>query len=75
MTNAAVKLDEPTQGRILGLVEACKYIGVKKATMYNLIYNKKIPAFKMQGSRVWKFDRQDLNTWISNQKQGGTNGY
>jgi excisionase family DNA binding protein len=74
MANAAMKMELETQ-RILGLPEACKYIGVKKATMYNMIYDKKIPAFKMENSRVWKFDKRDLDTWISSQKERGANGY
>lgn len=59
--------------RIIGLTEACEYIGVGKGTMYSYIEKGLIPAFKTQGSRVWRFDKQDLERWIEEQKQRGSN--
>ena len=76
MTNTARKMIEPITGpRILTFTEACTYLGVKKATLYNWIGADKIPAFKVDGSRVWKFDRADLDAWIEKQKVGGSNDY
>ena len=76
MTNTARKILEPITGsRILTFTEGCAYLGVKKATLYNWISAGKIPAFKVEGSRVWKFDRADLDAWIEKQKVGGSNEY
>lgn len=59
--------------RILTFKEACEYLGMKKATLYGYVQSGVIPAFKSEGSRVWKFDVHDLNAWIDNQKQRGSN--
>jgi excisionase family DNA binding protein len=75
MNNTAVRITNDNLQRVISLTEACNYIGVKKATMYSMVYEKKIPAFKMDGSRVWKFDRVDLDKWIQEQKERGANGY
>lgn len=74
MANAATKIDPIEQSRLLTFTEACQYLGMKKATLYNLVYSKGIPAFKREGSRVWKFDRLDLEAWIQKQKEAHANG-
>jgi excisionase family DNA binding protein len=61
--------------RILSLTEACDFIGVKAPTMYNYLKNGTVPAFKMEGSRVWKFDRLKLEEWLEQQQRRGANGY
>lgn len=58
--------------RLLTLTQACEYIGIKKATMYGYINRGKLKAFKLDGSRTWKFDLQDLDHWIENQKNHQT---
>lgn len=68
MTNTAVKIE--TQPRCISLPEAARYIGVSRATMYNYMNAGIIKGFKVQGSRVWKFDRHDLDAWIDKQKRG-----
>lgn len=65
----AVKKITEQEKRILSFNEACNYIGVGKATLYSWLASEKIPAFKVKGSRVWKFDRQDLDRWIEQQKE------
>jgi excisionase family DNA binding protein len=62
--------DKPRpEPRLLGLIDTARYLGISKQTLYKLA-GKEIPAFKPTGSRVWKFDKQDLDSWIEKQKQG-----
>lgn len=76
MNNAALKLNPvQAESRIITFPAACKYLGVKRATLYNWVSDGKIPAFKVEGSRVWKFDKHDLDVWISQQKERGANDY
>jgi excisionase family DNA binding protein len=61
--------DKPRpEPRLLGLIDTARYLGISKQTLYKLA-GKEIPAFKPTGSRVWKFDKQDLDAWIEKQKQ------
>jgi excisionase family DNA binding protein len=57
--------------RLMGLIDTARYLGISKQTLYKLVAAEQIPAFKTAGSRVWKFDKQDLDAWIEKQKQQG----
>lgn len=74
MNNTAQKIEGPSP-RLLGIKDAAQYLNLSKQTLYKLVYSKQISAFKVTGSRVWKFDRQDLDTWIEKQKEQGGNSY
>jgi len=56
-----------TEPRLLGLTDTARYLGISKQTLYKLA-GKAIPAFKPTGSRVWKFDKKDLDAWIDSEK-------
>lgn len=58
----------PTLRRIISFNEACDYLAIKRATLYSMLNEKRVPGFKLEGSRVWKFDVRDLDQWIENQK-------
>jgi excisionase family DNA binding protein len=53
--------------RLMGLVDTAHYLGISKQTLYKLA-GKTIPGFKPAGSRVWKFDKRDLDQWIEAEK-------
>jgi excisionase family DNA binding protein len=53
--------------RLMGLTDTAEYLGLSRATLYKLVPHE-IPAFKPKGSRVWRFDRKDLDAWIDKQK-------
>ncbi len=52
-------------GEIFTLDEVAKYLKVGKRTIYRLVAEKKIPAFKMGGA--WRFTRVDIDHWIKQQ--------
>ena len=53
------------QDDILTLDEMAAYLKAGKRTIYRLVADKKIPAFKL-GS-TWRFRKQDIDRWIAAQ--------
>ena len=49
--------------------EARKYLSVSRATLYNLIKAKKIPAVKLGGQ--WRFRKERLVKWFDSQETLG----
>lgn len=60
--------------RLYRLREACEYLGIGRATMYNYLNAGTLKAFKPDGSRVWRFDKHELDAWIETQKENNSNG-
>ena len=52
-------------GEIFTLDEVANYLKVGKRTIYRLVAEKKIPAFKAGGA--WRFTRADIDQWIREQ--------
>lgn len=44
--------------------EACLFLGVKKAYLYELVRNQKIHYFKSAGGKLTYFRRSDLEKWM-----------
>ena len=53
-------------GEILTIKEVAKYLKVTERTLYRLVQDGQIPAFKVGAS--WRFKRTDIDTWIEAQK-------
>ena len=54
---------EVLEGEILTLEEVAVYLKAGKRTVYRLVQEGKIPAFKLGGS--WRFRRAELEQWIA----------
>jgi excisionase family DNA binding protein len=52
--------------QILTLKEVAAYLKLAEKTAYRLASEGKLPGFKVGGS--WRFKREDLETWIEEQK-------
>ena len=52
---------------ILTIKEVSEYLRIKEKTAYALVAKGEIPGFKVGGS--WRFDKKDIQQWISNQKE------
>ncbi len=50
---------------IMTLEEAAKYLKIAKPTLYRLLEDGKIPAFKV--GNQWRFTRDLINQWLWNQ--------
>lgn len=57
---------------ILTIREVADYLKVTERTLYRLVQNGKLPAFKVGNS--WRFRREDLERWISEQSRSGEGG-
>ena len=53
--------------KVLTLLEVSKYLNVCPATIYRLLRQKEIPAFRLSGN--WRFNIEDLKLWMDNKSQ------
>lgn len=52
----------PKEGPLLTLQEVAHYLRINKFTLYRLIVQRKIPAFKV-GSQ-WRFSKNVIEAWL-----------
>ena len=52
---------------LLGVEEASKLLNVKTSWLRAAIFKKILPHYKLQ--RLIKFDKDELEKWVSSQKQ------
>jgi excisionase family DNA binding protein len=50
--------------KVLTLPEVSKYLNVSSATIYRLLRQREIPAFRLAGN--WRFNIEDLKLWMDN---------
>jgi len=53
---------------ILTAEEICQYLKIPRSTLYKLINDKKIPAFRV--GRHWRFRKEQIEEWV--EKQGNS---
>ena len=52
------------EGEIISVPEASEFLGVHRNTLYKLIREGEIPAFRLITGGRWKFRRHDLEQWL-----------
>jgi len=57
------------EGDVISVAEACRFLGVHRNTLYRLIREEELPAFKMSRGGRWRFRRTNLRDWLED-KQG-----
>lgn len=57
---------------LLDMEQASVYLNIKKDTLYQLCFRKRIPFIKI--GKLNRFRRQDLDRWIESNMQGVSNG-
>jgi len=67
--NTARIQDHATTADIISAPEACKVLRVHRNTLYRLIQDGEIPAFRLMTGGRWRFRREALEQWIDD-KQG-----
>lgn len=60
------------EDEILTLDEVAIYLKAGKRTIYRLVAEKKIPAFKVGGT--WRFRKVDIDSWITSQSNAMESG-
>lgn len=68
-TNAVQTPEGESASEIISVPEACRVLGVHRNTLYKLIQDGLIPAFKLVSGGRWRFRRTALIEWIDD-KQG-----
>ncbi len=58
--------------RLIDIDELAEYLKLKKQTIYNWLNQGKISGMKVGG--VWRFDRNDIDTWLKSKKRTPTSG-
>ena len=53
--------------RLMNIDELANYLRLRKQTIYNWLYQKKISGFKVGG--VWRFDKREVDAWLSDRRQ------
>ena len=53
--------------KVLTLLEVSEYLNVSPATIYRLLRQKEIPAFRLSGN--WRFNIEDLNLWMDSKSK------
>ncbi len=62
------------QEKLLTAVQVAEYLKVDKFTVYRLVTQKKIPAFKV--GNQWRFRKKLIDAWLmknSNMRKPGSN--
>ena len=57
-----------TDTDIMTVREVAEYLKVKERTIYRLVANGRIPAFKVGGS--WRFRKAEINRWTESNTIG-----
>jgi excisionase family DNA binding protein len=50
------------EGALLTLQEVARYLSINKFTLYRLIVQRKIPAFKV--GNQWRFNKNVIEAWL-----------
>jgi len=45
--------------------EICRYLKIPRSTLYKLVRDKKIPAFRV--GRHWRFKKEQIEAWVEEQ--------
>ncbi len=60
------------QQNIITVEELASLLGVHRITVYRHLKENKLPGFKI--GRVWRFNREEISTWIAQQQSGEDGG-
>lgn len=52
--------------KLLTFNEAREYLRVNRGTLYKLIRNGDVPAFRV--GKQWRIDKKELNIWLRKQR-------
>ena len=53
--------------QILTIKQVAEYLQVTEKTIYTLVQEGSLPAFKVRGQ--WRFKREDIDKWIEENKK------
>lgn len=53
---------------MMSVAQACTFLAIHRNTLYKLISEGEIPAFRLTKGGRWKFRRTDLEDWLTDRK-------
>lgn len=53
-----------SERELISVPEACQFLGVHRNTLYKLIREGELPAFRLVRGGRWRFKRSDLVQWL-----------
>jgi excisionase family DNA binding protein len=56
---------------LLSVPTACRFLGVHRNTLYKLIREGQIPAFRLIRGGRWRFKKVDLEQWLEDRQGRG----
>ena len=62
---------ETPEGALISVPDACRLLGVHRNTLYRLIREGEVPAFRLSRGGRWRFRRSDLEEWIEDRQARG----
>jgi excisionase family DNA binding protein len=57
-----------TSSDVISVVEACKFLGIHRNTLYKLLQAEELPAFRLSKGGRWRFRRRELEQWLEDQE-------
>lgn len=57
-----------TEGNLLCVKEAARFLNVSLTTIHRLIRQGEIPVIRVS-QRLWRFDKNDLNAYVRKQRE------
>ena len=56
---------------LIAAPEACRILGLHRNTLYRLITEGEIPAFRLSRGGRWRFNKKDLQGWLEDKQAKG----
>ena len=70
LTGGLPKTSAPrtNQSELISAPDACRILGIHRSTLYRLIEEGDVPAFRLSTGGRWRFNRKDLQEWLSDRQ-------
>ena len=68
LTNSTALPKKSERSEIMSVPQAAEFLAVHRNTLYKLISEGEIPAFRLTTGGRWKFRRQDLEQWLEDRQ-------
>ena len=65
------KVGDKPSSDIISAPQACRFLSVHRNTLYKLIRNGEVPAFKMTNGGQWRFRKSELEDWLETRQRKG----
>ena len=62
----------PRRSEVMSVPEASEFLSIHRNTLYKLIAEGEIPAFRLTTGGRWKFRRSDLEDWLTDRQARST---